>query len=557
MNTESSDNQEYISRRDFLKATLALTGVCLLSSGKGCKAENGTNVTTVTETVTSTDSILFTSLPVTSTVTKTILATETLTLPVTPSSVARPAGWSGVSHGNNVGPDYGTVFPQDGVNGLKIVISPDNWTAMQKNMEQLFGSSRPGGQAPGGQFPGGQPVQPPRGQNPDLPNSNPVVVTAPNEGEQFPAAEPAPPGRGGGDMTSVNPMWIPCTIEFNGLTWTNVGVRYKGNSSLRSGWQSRSLKLPLKLDFDQFENEHPEINNQRFYGFKQLSMSNAFSDTTYMHEAIAYDLLEESGLPASQTAFYHIFMDYGQGQKDLGIYIVVEVPDDTAIDRYFGEDTGNIYEGDGSGVSLAAGTTSARIQSSFQKENNPDSDWSDIVALFNALHATNRTTDAAKWRAGLEEVFDVDSFLEWLAISAVIQNWDNYGQMTHNFFLYNDPDTGRLVWISWDHNQVLSGSGMGGGMGRSVSLDKKDVGANWPLIRFLLDDSVYFAHYVNFLSDFIDGPFTAEKIKAKTDRYGTLLSPYLAASSFNQAVQQLNNVVMQRVQAVRTFLANQ
>ena len=38
-------------------------------------------------------------------------------------------------------------------------------------------------------------------------------------------------------MTPENPIWVPATIEFNGLTWANVGVRYKGNSSLRSGWK--------------------------------------------------------------------------------------------------------------------------------------------------------------------------------------------------------------------------------------------------------------------------------------------------------------------------------
>ena len=54
-------------------------------------------------------------------------------------------------------------------------------------------------------------------------------------------------------------MWVPATIEFEGNTWTNVGVRYKGNSSLTSGWRGGTLKLPLKLDFDEFEDHHPEM----------------------------------------------------------------------------------------------------------------------------------------------------------------------------------------------------------------------------------------------------------------------------------------------------------
>ena len=57
-------------------------------------------------------------------------------------------------------------------------------------------------------------------------------------------------------------MWVPATVEFEGQTWTGVGVRYKGNSSLASGWRSGALKLPLKLDFDEFEDEVPAIEHE-------------------------------------------------------------------------------------------------------------------------------------------------------------------------------------------------------------------------------------------------------------------------------------------------------
>jgi hypothetical protein len=34
--------------------------------------------------------------------------------------------------------------------------------------------------------------------------------------------------------SSVNPTYVPVTVEFEDDTWTNVGLRFKGNSSLRS-----------------------------------------------------------------------------------------------------------------------------------------------------------------------------------------------------------------------------------------------------------------------------------------------------------------------------------
>ena len=76
-----------------------------------------------------------------------------------------------------------------------------------------------------------------------------------------------------------SPMWVPATIRFEGQEWTHVGVRYKGASSL-SPWVMGDMKLPFKFDFDQFEDDYPEIKNQRFFGFKQLSLANNYQDPT-------------------------------------------------------------------------------------------------------------------------------------------------------------------------------------------------------------------------------------------------------------------------------------
>jgi spore coat protein H len=122
-------------------------------------------------------------------------------------------------------------------------------------------------------------------------------------------------------MTPENPMWVPATITFEGNTWTSVGVRYKGNSSLTSGWRGGSLKLPLKLDFDEFEEDYPEIDDQRFYGFKQLSLANGFKDASFLRDAATANVLAEAGLPAAATAFYTVVLDYGEGSVRLGLYI--------------------------------------------------------------------------------------------------------------------------------------------------------------------------------------------------------------------------------------------
>ena len=364
-------------------------------------------------------------------------------------------------------------------------------------------------------------------------------------------------------MTPENPTWVPATIEFEGNAWTNVGVRYKGNSSLTSGWRSGTLKLPLKLDFDEFEDEYPEIDDQRFYGFKQLSLANGFNDLSFLRDAATSAILQEAGLPAAETAFYEVILDYGEGPVSLGLYTVIEVVDDTVVERYFGSDDGNIYEGDGPAASFAASTYD-QIEQSFEKENNEDeADWSDIESLFEVLHDDQRTSDPASWRASLESVFGVDSYLEWLAINTAIENWDSYGSMSHNYYLYHDSDSGQLGWISWDHNEAMStgmaGGGTGGLGGRSVSLDKADIGNDWPLIRYLLDDPVYYAQYLDYLAETIAGPFDPDHMAQAYQAMAELIEPYAAADvgaeAFDAAVQQLVDHAYQRADAVQEFLA--
>jgi hypothetical protein len=494
-------------------------------------------------------------------------AAETTTEVAATDTVVRPEGWSDETHGNGTEPNYDVVFPDDKVNQITITIAPEDWEAMQANMVDLFGEAGSGrdGRGVPGEFepPEGAPPQPGADGFRDgfeLPEGRDQA--APPQGAP-PGGRPGEGGFGGGDMTPENPMWVPATIEFEGKTWTNVGIRYKGNSSLTSGWRSGTLKLPLKLDFDEFEDDYPEIDDQRFYGFKQLSLANGFSDPSFLRDVATSAILEEAGLPSARTAFCKVILDYGEGPVTLGLYTMIEVVDDTMVDRYFGSDDGNIYEADGSAASFAASSYD-QIEQSFQKENNEEeADWSDIEALFEVVHAERRTTDPASWRANLESLFDVDGFLEWLAISAVIQHWDAYGNMSHNYYLYHDPDSGRLKWISWDHNMAMS-TGMAdrGGRGpgsRSVSLDKADVNDSWPLIRYLLDDPVYYALYLDYLAETVAGPFDPDHVAQIYQTWAELIEPYAAADvgeeTFDAAIEELIDHAYQRADAVQEFLS--
>jgi uncharacterized lipoprotein YbaY len=471
---------------------------------------------------------------------------------------ARPAGWTEATHSNDVDPNYDVVFPIDAVNTLTITIAPDDWAAMQADLEDIYALQLPIRQ---GMLAAG----------PDLTKEERdkllTELFAATAAERAAAAPPvtatdtetatdAAPAHKEQMLFPRTPMWVPATITFQGQEWTHVGVRNKGGTSLTIPWMRGEMRLPFKFDFDQFEDDFPDIKNQRFFGFKQLSLANNFEDPAAMRDTLVYELLDAAGLPSLRTAPYEIVLDYGEGPVRLGLYTMVEVVDDTGVPSHFGSDDGNIYEGEGWGASLAV-QDAHLLEDSFQKKNNEKAaDWSDIWALYDVLHAETRITDPAAWRADLEAIFDVDGFLEWLGIAAVVGHTDTYGVAYHNFYLYNDPATGRLTWFSWDHNMTFLEM-----MRSLISFDKADITDAWPLIRFLLDDPVYWQRYVDLLAENAATVLAPDAVIAQIRAHAELLAPVatqdMSQAEYDAAAQALVDFVKASAVEVEAFLAGQ
>jgi len=237
----------------------------------------------------------------------------------------RPADWTRESHSNNVDPNYDIVFNQNKVNKIHIVFTDQEWQDMQTDLQNVRD-----------------------------------------------------------DGYVEQPNYFPADFYFNGTQWYEVGIRYKGNSSLKNVSDG---KLPFKFNFDFFEDKFPEINNQRFYGFKNLVMGNGYLDQTLMKDKTATDVFRHFGVPATRSAFYEIYIDKGDGKYQyFGSYTMHEVVEDTFLKNYFGSESGNCYKPDGWGASFG------RIGFSldpFQKKNNLEShDKSDIQGLYDVLHSS-------------------------------------------------------------------------------------------------------------------------------------------------------------------------
>ncbi len=433
--------------------------------------------------------------------------------------------WTTETHSNDADPNFDEVFDNTTVKRFDFVISEDNWQLMLDDMTDLYGNFGSSSGGPGG---GGG------------------------------------PGGTGGETTfsDEDPIFVPGSVFYNGKEWYKVGLRFKGNSSLAGAWGAGILKLAFKMDFDEYEDDYPQIDNQRFYGFKKFSLKNNYNDRSFLREKVAAEVFSDAGLAVSNTAFYTLYVDHGDGPEYFGLYTLVEEVDGTVIDTQFSNDNGNLYKPEDDGANFAEGMFN---EEGFEKKTNEDdADWSDIEALFGALHDDNRTTDPAAWRANLDAVFDTDVFLNYLAVNTVMQNWDTYGRMPHNYYLYNNPDNSKLTWIPWDNNEALQEGNREG----SLNLDFSDLGSNeWPLIEYLYADETYKAIYDNYVQETMAGPFETSRIQSVYATYSSLVEPYATSevagytflnnsADFQAAISELNAHASQRASSVNGYLSN-
>ncbi len=429
---------------------------------------------------------------------------------ITPSNTN--PDWSTESHSNDADPNYTVVFPQDKVNTLEISMTKETWQEIRTDMISVKGSDFGVGGTQGG---GGM--------------------------------------GGGGVNSATEPKYVSVTLKFNGKTWNNVGFRLKGNSSLSSIWRSGIYKLPFRMQFDEFEDKYPEINDQRLYGFKEVSMSPAFKDNSLIREKVASDIFRMAGIPAAQTAFYKVYINFGDGLKYCGVYTMIEAVEDTMLKSQFGEKSGNLYKPESTFQNFS--------QAQFEKKTNEETaDWSDVQATITALNTSTRTSNPALWRENLEKVLNVDHFVKWLAVNTTLVSWDTYGAMAHNHYLYNHSSK-KLLWIPWDNNEALTSQAR-------VQLSLTGVATNWPLINYIANDPVYYAKYKAYVKDFNDNVFTTSKMNDIFDKATTLITPYVNgtekeekpysnltnAASFTAALPVLKQHVVSRNQAVGAFL---
>lgn len=307
------------------------------------------------------------------------------------------------------------------------------------------------------------------------------------------------------------PDYYRADIEFDGTFFSSVGIRYKGNSSLVF---SSTEKKPLRIKMDEWEDDSPELKNQRMFGFQSLSLSPNGTDPTNLHQVLAAATFREHGVPAPQSSFVEVTLDIGDGPELLGLYAMTEIPDDPLLDRIFDNNDGNLYKPDGRGAHFVS-----FVEASFHIKSKDDSDFADVNKFINALNASR--ADRAAWRAELEKAFDVEGFIDFLAVNQIIANWDTYGALAHNFYFYTDEQDEQISFIPWDFDLSFDSSAFS-------DFTLRTFGGEWPLLQAIARDVEYATLYQERLAAIGQAEFATGNLKQRIDSYTALIEDAVA-----------------------------
>ena len=158
--------------------------------------------------------------------------------------------------------------------------------------------------------------------------------------------------------------YTSANITVNGTTYTNVGIRPKGNSSLSQiVADSTTDRFSFKLKFDKY------IDGQTLDGLSKLVLNNNMSDTTYMKEYLSYKLLDSLNVPTPECAYAHITVN----GEEWGLYLAVEPIEDEFIERHYGSINGNLYKPESDSVAMGNKDDNGQMQTPPDMNNGDNS----------------------------------------------------------------------------------------------------------------------------------------------------------------------------------------
>ncbi len=268
------------------------------------------------------------------------------------------------------------------------------------------------------------------------------------------------------------------TITVNGTKYTidEVGIRPKGNMSLKSVYDSKTGKLNLshyKLSFTEtFDDKtyygsdakvwsdkdaRKARKNRLFATLKKLDVKWNFSyDETFIREIYAAEMFRQSGVIVQRIGLSQLTFN----GENYGVMKIYEPVDKTFLARYLPEEAlgGDLYKvgWTNSPANYVSGQVSMGVENNetgakynFNLKTNEKT--SKHESLKNLIKVINSNPSLSQ----LEQVVDTDEFTKFLAAYYFAGDPDDIRNNYNNHYVYFRKDNGKAVFIPYDNDRTL------------------------------------------------------------------------------------------------------
>jgi spore coat protein H len=295
-----------------------------------------------------------------------------------------------------------------------------------------------------------------------------------------------------------------------------AGVRIKGNSSRNSKKQS------LKIDLDEF-------GNFSYQGLKTFNLNGDHNDPSMCREYLSTYVMNKAGNACLRSNLIKLYIN----GTFYGLFTNAEQVNKTFLKSRFGDNNGNLYkcswpadlvwiDNSPNSYKKIINPSPLNERTYELKTNEKLDDYSDLVVLINTINNTPKSN----FKNAIDTVFNVQSYLKILATEVLIGHWDNYFYNKNNYYLYNNPVSGKFEYLPYDMDNTF---GVHWGV---PDINVRNI-HNWgnlsnsksPLTNKIMEIPEFKKNYEEYVRQIIDGLFNATRLFPVVDSLRTMLNP--------------------------------
>jgi len=305
--------------------------------------------------------------------------------------------------------------------------------------------------------------------------------------------------------------WAEGSLTINGQHLNGIGARYKGNASFNLMRGSLKRNMKIKLDWAN--------KDQNYNSVETLNLNAGGLDPSKLRDVFSYWLFREAGVPAPRTTFAEMTLTIpGRYEKEhLGLYTIVEQVNKSFLKDRFESKKGLLMKPEGIASVEYHGDDWRFYAHLYRPDNQPSLAQSMRVMDFaNVVNLSN----AKQFRDSISSYLDIDGFLRFIAVNALIVNLDTLLAMPQNYYLHLSKDTNKFVFFPWDLDISFAGWPLGGKPADQMKLSlvhPHSSDAHKLIDRLLAMESVKL-RYDKIISQLVEGIFSKEQLIKKFEK---------------------------------------